>query len=58
MAKSKNNAIKIKYLAYNQLQEMIVPNGYTIAELNNYLRCVCNTFIITDMSPTSRAITI
>jgi hypothetical protein len=58
MAKSKNNAIKIKYLAYNQLQEMIVPNGYTIAELNNYLRCVCKTFIITDMSPTSRAITI
>jgi len=58
MAKSKNNAIKIKYLAYNQLQEIVVPTGYTIVELNNYLRCVCNTFIITDMSPTSRAITI
>lgn len=58
MAKSKNNAIKIKYLAYNQLQEIIVPGGYTIVELNNYLRCVCSTFVITDMSPTSRAITI
>lgn len=58
MAKSKNNAIKIKYLAYNQLQEIIVPTGYTIAELSNYLRCVCNTFIITDMSPTTRQVTI
>lgn len=58
MAKSKNNAIKVKYLAYNQLYEIIVPAKYTIGELTNYLRCICSTFIITDMNPTTRDITI
>lgn len=55
---AKNTAIKVKYLAYNQSQEIIVPVEYTIAELSNYLRCVCNTFIITDMIPTTRQVTI
>ena len=58
MAKSKNNAIKVKYLAYSQAHEIIVPAGYTIGELTNYLRCICSTFIITDMNPTTRDITI
>lgn len=55
---AKNRAIKVNYVAFSQAHEIIVPAEYTIGELTNYLRCICSTFIITDMNPTTRDITI
>jgi len=55
---AKNKAIKVNYMAFSQPHEIIVPAEYTIAELTNYLRCICSAFIITDMNPTTRDITV
>lgn len=53
---SKNTAIKVKYLAYDQAHEEVFPMDFTIVDLSNYLRCVCNTYVITDIYPTTKEV--
>ena len=53
-----NISTKVVYMAFDQRHEHIFPNSYTIQELNNYMRCICNTFIIVEMSPTTKQPTI
>lgn len=55
---AKNKSIKVNYMAFNQSHELIVPGNYTIADLTNYLRCICSTFIITNLNPTTKDATI
>ena len=50
----KNTGILVKYLAFNQAHEEIYPLNTTIEDVANHLRCICPTFVITDMQPTSR----
>jgi hypothetical protein len=46
--------IKITYRASDQVHEGIFPPTYTVQELANYLRLICNTYIILEMQPTSK----
>ena len=49
-----NKSIKVNYIAFNQPHEIIIPINYTVADLSNYLRCICTSYVITDMNPTTR----
>jgi len=53
-----NTSIKIKFKAFDQVQELIFPNDHKICDVANYLRNICNTYIILDMQPTSKKPTI
>lgn len=52
MSASKN--IKVVFRACDQTQELIFPGGHLICDVANYLRNVCNTYIILEMIPTSK----
>ncbi len=53
MSASKN--IKVVFRAYDQLQqELIFPGNHQLCDVSNYLRNVCNTYIILEMTPTSK----
>lgn len=49
-----NKSIKVTFKAFDQTHELIFPMSYTIGELSNYLRTICHTYIIIDMTPTSK----
>lgn len=51
---AKNQNVIIKYLAFNQAHEEIFDKNTPIFDIMNYLRGVCNTYVITDIQPTSR----
>ena len=53
-----NISIKVTFKAFDQTHELIFPNSYTISELSNYLRLICHTYLITDMTPTTKNPTI
>jgi len=53
-----NTSIKVTFKAFDQTHELIFPMSYTIGELSNYLRTICNTYIIVEMAPTSKQPTI
>jgi len=54
MSASKN--IKVVFRAYDQLQqELIFPGDHKLCDVANYLRNVCHTYIILEMTPTSKA---
>ena len=52
MSASKN--IKVVFRAYDQTQELVFPGGRQLCDVANYLRNVCNTYVIIDMVPTSK----
>lgn len=52
MSASKN--IKVVFRAYDQTQELIFPGSHQLCDVANYLRNVCNTYIILEMIPTSK----
>tara|TARA_R110002126_G_C10167075_1_gene473436 strand:+ start:87 stop:275 length:189 start_codon:yes stop_codon:yes gene_type:complete len=57
MSASKN--IKVVFRAYDQLQqELVFPGSHQLSDVANYLRNICNTYIIVDMVPTSKLPTI
>lgn len=53
-----NKSIKVTYVAFNQVHELLFPVSYTVQELANYLRLVCNNYVIMSMQPTSKEPTI
>ena len=58
MAAGDNISIKVVFRAFDQRHEEIFPNDYTISQLSNYLRCICHTYIIIEMTPSSKKPTI
>ena len=53
-----NKSIKVIFKAYNQTHELIFPATHQLSDVSNYLRNVCNTYIIVDLIPTSKEPTI
>ena len=53
-----NKSIKVTFKAYDQVQELIFPKDYKICDVANYLRNICNTYVILDMQPTTKEPTI
>lgn len=53
-----NKSIKVIFRAYDKTQELIFPADYRIWDVANYLRNICNTYIILEMQPTSKDATI
>ncbi len=53
-----NISIKVTFKAFDQTHELIFPMSYTIGELSNYMRTICNTYVLLDMQPTSKSPTI
>jgi len=49
-----NKSIRVTYRAFDQVHEGLFPVSYTVQELANYLRLICNTYVIVDMQPTSK----
>jgi len=55
---NKNTNLKVCYIAFSQPHEVIVPMNYTLLDISKYLGLVCKTYLITDIAPTTRDITI
>lgn len=53
-----NISVKVTFKAYDRTNELIFPNEYTTRDLMAYLRNICYTFVIIDMTPTSKKPTI
>lgn len=49
-----NTSVKVTFKAYDKVNELIFPNSYTIQEFMNYIRVICNTAVVIDMTPTSK----
>lgn len=56
MSASKN--IKVVFRAYDQVQELVFPGNHLLCDVANYLRNICNTYIVLEMVPTSKSPTI
>lgn len=53
-----NKSIKVIFKAYDQVQELIFPGDHKLCDVANYLRNICNTYVILEMQPTSKTPTI
>lgn len=53
-----NKSIKVIFRAFDQTHELIFPGTHQLSDVSNYLRNVCNTYIIVDLIPTSKEPTI
>lgn len=53
-----NISVKVTFKAFDQTNELIFPNEYSIRDFMNYIRNLCNTAVIIDMAPTSKKPTI
>lgn len=51
---AQNTGILVKYIAFNQAHEEIFPINTPISIVANHLRSICNTYVVTDMQPTTR----
>jgi len=49
-----NKSIKVIFRAFDQTQELIFPADHKLSDVANYLRNVCHTYIILEMTPTSK----
>lgn len=53
-----NKSIKVIFRACDKTQELISPADYKICDVANYLRNICNKYIILGMQPTTKNSTI
>ncbi len=53
-----NKSIKVIFKAFDQTHELIFPGTHQLCDVANYLRNVCNTYVIVEMVPTSKEPTI
>ena len=53
-----NKSIKVIFRAFDQTHELIFPGTHQLCDVANYLRNVCHTYVITEMTPTSKSPTI
>lgn len=53
-----NKSIKVIFKEFDQTHELIFPGTHQLCDVANYLRNVCNTYVIVEMVPTSKLPTI
>ncbi len=53
-----NKSIKVIFKAFDQTHELVFPGNHQLCDVANYLRNVCNTYLILEMVPTSKEPTI
>lgn len=50
--------IKVIYRAFDQVHEEIFPKTMELGDFANHMRGICNTWVLVDMQPTTKDVTI
>lgn len=50
--------MKVTYIAFNQPHEEIFPRTMQLSDFANHMRGICNTWVLVDIQPTSKDVTI
>lgn len=58
MENKKNNNMKVTYMAFDKVHEEIFPKSMELGDFANHMRGICNTWVLVDIQPTSRDLTI
>jgi len=53
-----NSQMKVTYKAFDQVHEEIFPKSMPIGDFANHMRGICNTWVLVDIQPTSKDVTI
>lgn len=53
-----NSQMKVIYRAFDQIHEEIFPKNMELGDFANYMRGICNTWVLIDLQPTSKDVTI
>lgn len=50
--------IKVTYKAFDQVHEDVFPKTMELGDFANHMRGICNTWVLVDMQPTTKDVTI